>query len=198
MSFCVHFDDDTTTVVHDADSYEQEGPLTTFFDRNGGGRLASAFAVRVASFRTNKIVEVRRTDARSRHRLRASTSPERSVVVDQVVLVDDDVPALVAVAAEVDEHVARLEDLSGSGSCARTRGAAALHAVDVLGDRHATSPHSRQRAVGVGPPGAEEREELEPVAALIEVEVGDEHRRLPSRGACTSTRPYGSLMNDEP
>jgi hypothetical protein len=60
MSFVVHFEDDTTTVVSDADSYEQEGPLTTFFDRNGGGRLASAFAVRVASFRTNKIVEVRR------------------------------------------------------------------------------------------------------------------------------------------
>ena len=60
MSFVVHFEDETTTVVDDADSYEQEGPLTTFFDRNGGGRLASSFAVRVASFRTSKIVEVRR------------------------------------------------------------------------------------------------------------------------------------------
>jgi len=60
MSFVVLFEDDTMTVVDDADSYEQEGPLTTFFDRNGGGRLASAFAVRVASFRTSKIVEVRR------------------------------------------------------------------------------------------------------------------------------------------
>ena len=59
----MHFEDDTTTVVDAADSYEQEGPLTTFFDRNGGGRLASAFAVRVASFRTSKIVEVRRETA---------------------------------------------------------------------------------------------------------------------------------------
>jgi len=65
MSFLVHFEDDTTTCVDDADSYEQEGPLTTFFDRNGGGRLASAFAVRVASFRTSKIVEVRRDWASS-------------------------------------------------------------------------------------------------------------------------------------
>jgi hypothetical protein len=65
MSFLVHFEDDTTTCVDDADSYEQEGPLTTFFDRNGGGRLASAFAVRVASFRTSKIVEVRRDPASS-------------------------------------------------------------------------------------------------------------------------------------
>lgn len=62
MSFVVHFEDETTTIVDDADSYEQEGPLTTFFDRNGGGRLSSSFAVRVASFRTAKIVEVRRGD----------------------------------------------------------------------------------------------------------------------------------------
>ena len=63
MTFCVRFDDQTSTVVQGADAYEQEGPLTTFFDRNGAGRLASAFAVRVASFRTNHIVEIRRTDA---------------------------------------------------------------------------------------------------------------------------------------
>jgi hypothetical protein len=59
MSFVIRFDDDTTTVVDDADAYEQEGPLTTFFDRNGGGRLASAFTLRVASFRTSRILEVR-------------------------------------------------------------------------------------------------------------------------------------------
>jgi hypothetical protein len=63
MSFCVRFDDDTTTVVQGADAYEQEGPLTTFFDRNGAGRLASAFAERIASFRTSRIVEIRRQDA---------------------------------------------------------------------------------------------------------------------------------------
>ena len=66
MTFLVRFDDDTTTMVHDADAYEQEGPLTTFFDRNGAGRLASAFAERMASFRTNRIVEIRRTDANER------------------------------------------------------------------------------------------------------------------------------------
>ena len=60
MIFSVRFDDDTTTLVHGADAYEQEGPLTTFFDRNGGGGLTSAFALRVASFRTSRIVEIRR------------------------------------------------------------------------------------------------------------------------------------------
>ncbi len=73
MGFVVRFDDDTTTLVHEADSYEQEGPLTTFFDRNGGaGRLTSAFAVRIASFRTGRIVEIRRverTDAAAERRV---------------------------------------------------------------------------------------------------------------------------------
>jgi hypothetical protein len=63
MTFIVRFDDETTTIVQGADAYEQEGPLTTFFDRNGAGRLASAFAVRIASFRTSRIVEIRRSDA---------------------------------------------------------------------------------------------------------------------------------------
>jgi hypothetical protein len=62
MGFVVCFDDDSSTLVHGADAYEQEGPLTTFFDRNGGGRLASAFTERVASFRTSRIVEIRRLD----------------------------------------------------------------------------------------------------------------------------------------
>jgi hypothetical protein len=60
MTFIVRFEDETTTIVDKADAYEQEGPLTTFFDRNGGGRLASSFAVRIASFRTSRITEVRR------------------------------------------------------------------------------------------------------------------------------------------
>ena len=38
-----------------------------------------------------------------------------------------------------------------------------------------------QRPVRGGPPGAQEREEVEPVAALVEVEVGDEHRGFVTR-----------------
>ncbi|MCU1427097.1 MAG: hypothetical protein JWL83_1097 [Actinomycetia bacterium] len=63
MGFEVRFVDERTTVVNGADAYEQEGPLTTFFARNGGaGRLASAFSVRVASFRTERLVEIRLLD----------------------------------------------------------------------------------------------------------------------------------------
>jgi hypothetical protein len=62
MGFEVRFADEQSTVVNGADAYEQEGPLTTFFHRNGAGRLASAFSVRVASFRTDRVVEIRRLD----------------------------------------------------------------------------------------------------------------------------------------
>jgi hypothetical protein len=74
MSFLVRFEDETTTVVDDADAYEQEGPLTTFFDRNGGGRLSSSFTVRVASFRTSQIVEVRRCQSSMRSASSITTS----------------------------------------------------------------------------------------------------------------------------
>ena len=72
MGFEVRFEDETTTQVFDADAYEQEGPLTTFFDRNGGGGLTSAFALRVASFRTSRIVEIRRVELVDAGILRAS------------------------------------------------------------------------------------------------------------------------------
>ena len=77
MTFVVHFDDDSSTIVQDADAYEQEGPLTTFFERNGGGRLASSFAVRVASFRTSRIVEVRREAQSSVMSASSTTTSQR-------------------------------------------------------------------------------------------------------------------------
>ena len=42
MAYVVSFDDDTTALVDRADAYEQEGPLTTFFERNGGGQIGRA------------------------------------------------------------------------------------------------------------------------------------------------------------
>ena len=64
MSFVVVFADGTTRRIVDADSYEQEGPLTTFFSTDGRpARLASAFSTRVASVRTDRVVEIHRVGA---------------------------------------------------------------------------------------------------------------------------------------
>lgn len=83
MGFVIRFDDETSTVVDDADAYEQEGPLTTFFDRNGGGRLASAFTVRVASFRTSRILEVRAVAAIADAAAQSSTMSSSSTTTSQ-------------------------------------------------------------------------------------------------------------------
>lgn len=61
MSFEVVFEDSSRHVVTDADAYEQDGPLTTFYVTDGRpARLASAFSTRVASFRTDRVTEIRR------------------------------------------------------------------------------------------------------------------------------------------
>jgi hypothetical protein len=54
--------DGATEVVTGADSYALEGPLTTFFAADGRTGCLSAFSTRVASFRTDRIVSVRRRE----------------------------------------------------------------------------------------------------------------------------------------
>jgi hypothetical protein len=83
MAFVIMFDDETSTVVEGADAYEQEGPLTTFFDRNGGGRLASAFTVRLASFRTSRILEVRLRDEQAEDQDHSSMRSSSSTTTSQ-------------------------------------------------------------------------------------------------------------------
>ena len=71
MSFEVITTDGNAERIDDADSYALEGPLTTFFvSGNASGRL-SAWSQRVASFRTDRLVSVRRVAASSTAELRA-------------------------------------------------------------------------------------------------------------------------------
>ena len=73
MGFLVTLTDDTTREVDGADSYEQEGPLTTFFTGDGRPvRLDSAFSNRIASFRTDRVTEIRRVDAQRAGRVSPS------------------------------------------------------------------------------------------------------------------------------
>lgn len=53
--------DRTTEQVGDADAYQQEGPMTTFFRTGDGGRVDS-WSTRVASVRTADVLLIRRTD----------------------------------------------------------------------------------------------------------------------------------------
>ncbi len=58
--FTVTLSDTTTADIDNADAYQQEGPLTTFFQIGGQRQVIDSWSVRLASFRTNDIVSVRR------------------------------------------------------------------------------------------------------------------------------------------
>lgn len=53
--------DRTVECVGDADAYQQEGPMTTFF-RTEGRATVDSWSTRVASVRTAEVLLIRRTD----------------------------------------------------------------------------------------------------------------------------------------
>jgi hypothetical protein len=59
-TFEVALRDGTTEVIRDADTYEQEGPLTTFFRTAPDRQVIDCWSVRLASIRTADITLVRR------------------------------------------------------------------------------------------------------------------------------------------
>lgn len=62
MGYEVVCDDGEIERIEGADSYQQEGPLTTFFDSGGRGALTS-WSVKVASIRTDRILRIHATSA---------------------------------------------------------------------------------------------------------------------------------------
>lgn len=60
MAYEVVTTDGTTERIDDADSYALEGPLTTFFVSGSASGRLSAWSLRVASFRTDRLISVRR------------------------------------------------------------------------------------------------------------------------------------------
>ncbi|WP_436795921.1 hypothetical protein [Actinospongicola halichondriae] len=58
---------DQTVEVVDADAYEQEGPMTTFFEVAEGRGVVDCWSTRVASIRTADIMVIRRSAAVALH-----------------------------------------------------------------------------------------------------------------------------------
>ncbi len=52
--------DRTVERIDGADAYEQEGPMTTFFERAAGRQVVDCWSSRVASLRTQDILIIRR------------------------------------------------------------------------------------------------------------------------------------------
>ena len=63
MGYEVTTADGTTELIPGADTYQQEGPLTTFFRTEPGRRVVDCWSVRLASFRTAELVRIRRVEA---------------------------------------------------------------------------------------------------------------------------------------
>jgi hypothetical protein len=59
MAFEVRLKDGEVDTIEHADSYQQEGPLTTFFQTRPGRVVIDSWARRVASYRTTDIVRIR-------------------------------------------------------------------------------------------------------------------------------------------
>ena len=55
--------DGDVEVVVGADTYAQEGPLTTFFRNEAGRRGVDSWSERLASFRTAEVTRIRRLAA---------------------------------------------------------------------------------------------------------------------------------------
>ncbi len=61
--FELHLTDGTVQRVEGADAYQQEQSMTTFFCSNAGRQTVDCWSVRVASFRTDGILWIRRIEA---------------------------------------------------------------------------------------------------------------------------------------
>ena len=60
MGFEVTLADETTEWVEGADSYQLEGPMTTFFGNEAHRTSLDCWSVKVASFRTERILKILR------------------------------------------------------------------------------------------------------------------------------------------
>jgi hypothetical protein len=60
IGFEVVFTDRSVERIHGADAYQQEGSMTTFFERTGGRQVVDCWSTRVASLRTRDILIIRR------------------------------------------------------------------------------------------------------------------------------------------
>lgn len=59
--YCITLEGERTEEV-DADTYLQEGPMTTFFRTRGANAVVDSWSVRLASYRTASMLAVRRVE----------------------------------------------------------------------------------------------------------------------------------------
>jgi hypothetical protein len=73
VTFEITLRGDSVERVGEADAYQQEGQMTTFFQHGSGRHVLDTWSTRIASYRTSEIVKIRRVDEH------AAPSPGRIV-----------------------------------------------------------------------------------------------------------------------
>lgn len=61
-SYQITLKDRSMERIEGADAYQQEGPMTTFFQTGSGRNVVDTWSTRVASFRTSEVIVIRRLD----------------------------------------------------------------------------------------------------------------------------------------
>ena len=61
-TYLITLKDRSTEAIDDADAYQQEGQMTTFFCTASGRNVVDTWSTRIASFRTSEVVIIRRLD----------------------------------------------------------------------------------------------------------------------------------------
>ena len=62
-AYAITLKDKSTEHIPDADAYQQEGQMTTFFRTGSGRQVVDTWSIRMASFRTSEIMAIRRVEA---------------------------------------------------------------------------------------------------------------------------------------
>ena len=62
-SYQITLKDRSTEHITNADAYQQEGQMTTFFRTGSGRNVVDTWSTRVASIRTSEVVVIRRIEA---------------------------------------------------------------------------------------------------------------------------------------
>jgi hypothetical protein len=83
--YAVTLKDRTVEVIDDADAYQQEGPMTTFFALAPDRQVVDCWSTRLASFRSSEVMIIRRHDqgtyAPSQAMADSETSPPPSTAI---------------------------------------------------------------------------------------------------------------------
>jgi hypothetical protein len=61
-SYRITLKDRTVEEITDADAYQQEGQMTTFFRTGTGRQVVDTWSTRLASFKTSEILAIRRLE----------------------------------------------------------------------------------------------------------------------------------------